>query len=164
MSNITTGKILVSQQSSTQVLKDEATGQHALYALFSFTPGDTISDFSAGSVHDTPSYLTIQTGPDEHITLQPDFLQYVNHSCDPNVFFDTDNMRLICIQPVAAGDELRFFYPSTEWEMAQPFVCNCGCNNCLQLITGAAQLSAGSLSLYQTSSFIKRQLLQQGSL
>ena len=81
-----------------------------------------------------------------------------NHSCDPNVFFDTTKMEVVCMKQIQPGEELRFFYPSTEWEMDQPFVCNCGSSNCLQLINGAAHLSDETLAQYRLSDFIKRQV------
>lgn len=30
------------------------------------------------------------------------------------------------LRDIQPGDELSFFYPSTEWEMAQGFECKCG--------------------------------------
>lgn len=163
-SSIAPGKLLVSQHGMAQVWKDETTGQHSLHAAKVFSAGEVISAFAPASVHITPSYLTVQTGSQQHITLQPEFLQYVNHSCQPNVFFDTDAMQLVCLEDVLPGEEFRFFYPSTEWDMAQPFVCNCGNNNCLQLITGAVHLSVDTLSRYRLSSFIKNQVKQKLSL
>lgn len=158
------GKILVSQHGMTQVWKDESTSQFSLHAMKLFPAGEIISAFAAGTVQPTASYLTVQLGNEKHITLQPEFLQYVNHSCDPNVFFDIDTMQLVCLKDVEPGEEFRFFYPSTEWEMAQPFVCNCGNSNCLQLITGAAHLSVDTLSRYRLSQFIKEQVKQKLSL
>jgi len=163
-SSIAPGKSLVSQHGMTQIWKDETSGQHALHAAKAFHAGETISAFTAGTIQMNPSYLTIQTGNDEHITLKPDFLQYVNHSCDPNVFFDIETMQLVCLKDVQPGEEFRFFYPSTEWEMAQPFVCNCGTGNCLQLIRGATHLSIDTLSHYRLSPFIKEQVKSKLSL
>jgi hypothetical protein len=45
--------------------------------------------------------------------LNPEWLQYINHSCDPNVAFDTAAFKLIALKDVKPGDELCFFYPST---------------------------------------------------
>lgn len=143
------------------VLKNTITGQHQLSASKPFAAGEMICDFGAGEITDTPTYLTVQLGVDRHITLKPDFLQYINHGCDPNMFFDTTTMKLVALKPIAAGEEFRFFYPSTEWEMAQPFVCQCGAPNCLQLIQGASFLSTETLSQYRLTDFIKQQLLQK---
>jgi SET domain-containing protein len=40
-------------------------------------------------------------------------MQYINHSCDPNVAFDTTAFKLVALKDIKAGDELVFFYPST---------------------------------------------------
>jgi hypothetical protein len=148
---------VISQHIFAEVVKNESTGQKSLLATVSFQPGDVITTFNAGVIQTYPTYLTVQTGIGRHITLMPEFLQYINHSCDPNVFFDTSSMQLICLKPLQPGDEMTFFYPSTEWEMAQPFVCNCGCNCCLQLINGASHLSSDTLKQYRLTDFIREQ-------
>lgn len=136
------------------------TRHHSLHSAIAFDSGDIITDFYAATTQNFPTYLTVQTGRDKHITLEPAFLQYINHSCEPNVFFDTKAMQLVCIGRLQAGDELCFFYPSTEWEMAQPFVCNCGSKNCLQLINGAAHLGMETLSRYRLTDFILQKIKQ----
>ena len=141
-----------------KVLLHKTTGQKALHATRSFYPGEVICKFRAGTTEPVPTYLTVQIADDKHITLQPEFLQYINHSCDPTVFFDTTTMELICLRPLQSGDELTFFYPSTEWEMAQPFICNCGSQDCLELINGAAQLSAKVLKKYRLTDFIRNKI------
>ena len=102
----------------------------------------------------TATYLTVQTGEDKHITLQPEFLQYINHSCYPNVFFDTTAMQLVALKEIQPGDELMFFYPSTEWDMSQPFDCFCGTTQCLHRIQGAAYLSDEEAKGYRLTDFI----------
>jgi hypothetical protein len=150
-------KQVISQHIFAEVLQNNSTGQKSLHATVSLQTGEVIAPFSAGVTQDYPTYLTVQTGIDKHITLMPEFLQYINHSCDPNVFFDTASMQLICLKPLQPGDEMTFFYPSTEWDMAQPFVCNCGSSRCLQLINGASHLSANTLKQYTLTDFITEQ-------
>ena len=152
---------VISHHQFADVWLNSSTNQRSLHATVAINPGDVIHHFYAGSTHKHATYLTVQTGVDKHITLQPEFLQYINHSCDPNVFFDTTAMQVICIKPLQPGDELRFFYPSTEWEMAQPFVCNCGSRDCHQLINGAAHLSPETLSKYRLTDFIQAQAKQK---
>jgi hypothetical protein len=151
---------VISRHAFGDVLLNTSTRQKCLSATRSIQRGETLCRFHAGSTQSFATYLTVQTGKDTHITLQPEFLQYINHSCEPNVFFDTTNMELVCLKTVGPGDELTFFYPSTEWDMAQPFVCNCGSKKCLQLINGASHLSAKTLKQYQLTDFIKQQLKQ----
>lgn len=143
------------------VLLNKETNQRSLHSAAVFFPGDVICAFGANSVQTTATYLTVQTDADRHITLTPEFLQYINHSCSPTVFFDTALMQLFCLRQVQPGDEFTFFYPSTEWEMAQPFVCNCGSVDCIQLVNGASHLSVATLSAYKLTDFIKKQLRQK---
>jgi hypothetical protein len=97
-------------------------------------------------------------GANQHILLFPEHLQYINHSCDPNVFFDTSSLVILALRDIAEGEEISFFYPSTEWEMDQPFTCHCGSAKCLGQIRGAAYLPAETLQQYQLSEFIQQQL------
>lgn len=146
------------------VLLNKETNQRSLLAAVSFAPGDVICNFGAATTQSFATYLTVQTGADRHIILSPEFLQYINHSCSPTVFFDTTTMQLVCLQAMQPGNEFTFFYPSTEWEMARPFVCNCGCASCLQLINGASHLSVETLSKYKLTDFIRQQVKQKLSL
>lgn len=154
----TTKQLTISQHGFAVVLQAAESGARFLYSTQAFTPGDIICPFSAAGVFDKPSYLTVQTGDDRHITLTPSFLQYVNHSCQPNAFFDTTAMQLVCIAPIAAGEQFTFFYPSTEWEMAQPFACQCGTEACIGQITGASQIDKEILSRYRLTEYILSKL------
>jgi SET domain len=135
-----------------------ANDQNALFALRPFQAGEVIADFSAGTISGEPTYLTVQVGIDKHITLQPEFLQYINHSCDPNVFFNTTTMQLMALKELHADDELVFFYPSTEWRMTQSFCCYCGSPKCIGDIKGAAYLSSDLQLQYQFTDFIQSRL------
>ena len=127
----------------------------ALFAQTSFLDGEVIIAFQAKEILKSPTYLTVQIGAHNHITLVPEFLQYINHSCDPNIVFDVDQMVIRAIKNIETGEELKFFYPSTEWEMDQPFICNCGSAQCLGLISGASGLDPASKLRYQVSQYIK---------
>lgn len=136
----------------------ESSSGKSLHALQSFAPGDVISPFDASFVSTKPSYLTVQVGYRKHITLLPQFLQYINHSCKPNAFFDTTAMQLVALSPIQPGDEFSFFYPSTEWDMAQPFQCHCGQAGCLGMISGAAFIPEEILRQYRLTDFIQGKL------
>ena len=137
--------------------------QNALFALQSFQPGEMIAEFWAGTIAAEPTYLTVQIDIGKHITLQPEFLQYINHSCDPNVFFDTTHMRVVALRPITAGEELTFFYPSTEWQMTQSFNCYCGSPHCLGDIRGASYLTEEVWKKYRLSDFIQQQLVKRAT-
>ncbi len=155
---------VISDHSFAKVLLNKSTGQKSLNASVHFSPGDVLSEFSAGITQSYATYLTVQTGADKHITLVPEFLQYINHSCAPTAFFNTTTMELICLKALQPGDEITFFYPSTEWEMAQPFDCNCGKPECLHLINGASHLTIETLSKYKLTDFIRQMITKKLSL
>jgi hypothetical protein len=46
---------------------------------------------------------------------------------------------------LSIGQELTFFYPSTEWDMAQGFDCFCGTKTCRGFISGAKNMTSQQL-------------------
>ncbi len=138
-------------------------GQNALFALRSYQPGEVIADFFVGTISAEPTYLTVQVGFRKHITLQPEFLQYINHSCDPNVFFNTTTMELVALKELQQEEEMVFFYPSTEWRMTQSFDCYCGSPSCIGQIRGATFLSSEAQQKYCLTDFIQQQLAKRSS-
>jgi len=153
----------VSQHGIAEVRQRLSNGQQALFASKAFNEGETISLFSAGIISPAPTYLTVQIDLEKHITLQPEFLQYINHSCAPNAFFDTRSMQLIALKNIRVNEEITFFYPSTEWEMAQPFHCFCGRSQCLGEIKGAAFVAENILKQYRLTHFIQQQLAKRST-
>jgi SET domain len=135
--------------------------ENALFTTQSFQPGEVIADFSAGTIAAEPTYLTVQVGIRKHITLQPEFLQYINHSCEPNVFFNTTTMQLVALKEIGTEEEMTFFYPSTEWKMTQAFNCYCGSRDCIGKIKGAAFLSKEAQEKYCLTDFIQQQLAKR---
>jgi hypothetical protein len=149
---------LLSNHNIVEVVLNKKTNQRLLRSLVPFKKGDVITTFSASSVFEKPNHLTVQIDHNKHIELFPDFLQYTNHSCSPNVFYNTTSMQLIAIDQIKVGDEICFFYPSTEIDMAQPFICGCGSLCCLREIKGAMHLDGEQLKKYVLSDFVRNQL------
>ena len=127
-------------------------------------------------------YSTVQISRNQHIRLNSDLL-YCNHSCDPNVRFVTSTLaqestqhtatseppvagaiEVWSIKDIPAGEELRFFYPSTEWDMAQPFACSCGADRCLGRVAGAKDLPTETLKGYWLSAHIESLLAERDGL
>ena len=146
--------ILISQHEDIEVMQNKDNEQKSLFAACDFNVGDTIATFDASKIVDTPNYLTVQISETKHIHLFPEYLQYINHSCEPNVLFNTTTMQLECLTNIAIGDEITFFYPATEWEISQKFNCHCGKPTCVGLIQGAAELPIELLKKYKLSDFI----------
>lgn len=145
---------MLSKHGFADIMQNNQSGEKSLHAAAFFDACDVICDFNAEKTLSSPTYLTVQIGDEKHIILQPEFLQYTNHSCAPNVFFDTNAMKLIALNEIQPGDELLYFYPSTEWAMTQPFECFCGTKHCLHRIQGASYLTEKEVSQYQFTPFI----------
>lgn len=151
---------IISNHEFAEVRQKILNNQNALFTLRAWEPGEVVADFSAGTISSEPTYLTVQLATGKHITLRPEFLQYINHSCDPNVFFDTTLLQLVALRPIQSGEEFVFFYPSSEWKMTQSFHCYCGSPRCIGEIKGAAFLSKDILPQYRFTDFIHSQLAE----
>lgn len=134
------------------------TKEKSLHAAVAYNKDYVFATFEALHKLPRPNKYTVQVNDNLHVTLYPEFLQYINHSCNPNIFFDTTKMELSCLRDIAAGVEFTFFYPSTEWAMAAPFTCFCGGNNCFHEIQGASFLPQGILADYKFTDFIMLKL------
>ncbi len=131
-------------------------GRRALFSKANFEPGEAISSFGASQVLAQADRYTVQAATaGRHIILEPEFLLYINHNCRPNVFFDMASMQLKAVTPIRKGEEITFFYPSTEWSMAEAFECHCESADCLGAIQGAAYLDEETLKRYDLADHIK---------
>lgn len=142
----------------TEIRECPTTGSKSLHATVEFSSQQIISNFGAKEVHERPNYLTLQISDRQHIIVSPEPLQYINHSCNPNVFFDTKQSVLRAIRKIEIGEELTFFYPSTEWSMAQGFDCICQSKDCLGQIQGAIHLPINIARKYKLSQHIQQKL------
>jgi hypothetical protein len=141
-----------------EVRRDPITGFKGLFSNRSFGAGETMETFKVKSLRNYPTYLTVQIDATTHFEFDPEFLQYMNHHCDPNVYLNLEELSIVAQKPIEAGDELTFFYPSTEWKMDRPFQCQCGSDNCFGTISGAHAISAEQLSNYKLSPYIQQKL------
>ena len=82
----------------------------------------------------------------------------MNHSCNPSAIVDVANMEVRAETAIAQGQPVTFFYPSTEWDMAQPFQCNCGAKECLGTVVGSKHLPRHILRGYFLNQHIKQLL------
>lgn len=133
-------------------------GQKSLHATARFEPNEIVVSFELDKILIEPNYLSIQADENKHCMINPEYLHYINHGCDPNVFFDMDKMQLSCIRSIKIGDEFTFLYPSTDWQMIQQFKCNCNSLECLGSIRGASYLTRQQLQKYKLSSFINQKI------
>jgi len=118
--------------------------QSSLKAVRSFKLGEIICFLTAAKPVAQRTWATVQCGDSEDLELNSD-LVYVNHSCEPNIAFDVSHpdrsqWHARALREISAGDTLTFFYPSTEWDMRQPFECSCGTKSCMRHIAGASRM------------------------
>ncbi|KAJ3158511.1 hypothetical protein HDU86_002736 [Geranomyces michiganensis] len=90
-------------------------------------------------------WSSVQIDTDRHIELHSE-LVFMNHSCDPSANIETESMHVVAARDLKEGDELTFFYPSSEWEMSQPFACWCGAEKCIKQVSGAKDVPADGLA------------------
>ncbi|AFR96918.1 hypothetical protein C343_05046 [Cryptococcus neoformans C23] len=134
-----------------------------LVALRDFAPNELITPLTNISLAPEKAYSSVQfgPGPSDHLELNSDLL-FMNHSCSP-----TTEVHLPPLRPnewavyasskgIKKGDSLEFFYPSTEWDMAQGFDCACGSDICLGKVNGAKYASLKEL---QARGYINEHIL-----
>lgn len=124
-------------------------GMQRVIATEAIAAGGVVLEFT-GELVERASRYSLQVGEDVHL-LAPEgdeggdgggryAWRYLNHSCDPNA--KMVGMRLVAVRGIGRGDEVTFDYNTTEWEMAEPFVCGCGvCGG--REIGGYSRLSEG---------------------
>jgi hypothetical protein len=123
-----------------------------------YKKGETICPIPTESLYNKPNQFTVQIGRDRHVEVKE--LASMNHSCNPNTFLDTTRMLVFAARDIAAGEELTFFYPSTEWEMASPFICLCGAANCIHVVAGARFLPLSTLEQHFLNRHIRELMIE----
>ena len=101
-----------------------------------------------------PSYRTIQVGLCTHI--EGPLLVFMNHSCRPSAIVVTRELAVRAWTALKFGEEVTFFYPSTEWRMVRPFACLCGAPDCIKHVAGAEDLSIDLLAHYHMNPHIRK--------
>ena len=128
-----------------------------IVSLVDREPGSVLIKIEGTLVASERAYTSVQVSEDADIELNSE-LVYCNHSCDPSVVFDMgkSEVRIVEKRPLRKGDDITFFYPSTEWDMEQPFRCQCGKSSCVGTIKGAKYLSDVTLEMYWLNAHIER--------
>jgi len=123
-----------------------------------YTKGEIICPIPTESLYNKPNRFTVQVGRERHVEVKE--LSSMNHSCNPNTFLDTTRMLVFAARDIAAGEELTFFYPSTEWEMSSPFICLCGATNCIHVVAGARFLPLSTLENHFLNRHIRELMIE----
>lgn len=139
-----------------KVVHGEGDFSSKLISLVDREPGARLCAIEGAVLVNQRAYTSVQVSEDCDMELKSD-LVFCNHSCNPSVVFDTAKLEVrVGDRPLKQGQDVTFFYPSTEWDMTQPFECNCGAEKCLGLVRGAQHLEDGVLQRYWLNPHIRR--------
>jgi hypothetical protein len=123
-----------------------------------YKKGEIICEIPTEALYEAPNQFTVQIGVDQHVEVKE--LASMNHSCNPSTILDTTRMLVFATRDLNPGDELTFFYPSTEWEMSSPFICLCGAPNCIHVVAGARFLPLSTLENHFLNHHIRELMIQ----
>jgi len=109
-----------------------------LFAAQAFAANETILRFT-GPLIGLDAFIAmgeaeeanpLQVCPTDYIDLEPPGV-FGNHSCEPNAGI-RDDVVLVALRPIAAGEEVRCDYSTTMWEDDEPWtmLCRCGTASC----------------------------------
>src|ERR1051325_11531626 len=71
-----------------------------------YQKGEIICEIPTEKLFDKANRYTVQISQTKHTEVGK--LSALNHSCDPNVILDTENLQMIACRDIAEGEELSF--------------------------------------------------------
>jgi SET domain-containing protein len=89
------------------------------------------------------SKKAIQIDADLYLDPKHHVWGFLNHSCEPNTMFDSENFQIFAIRDIMAGEEITYNYCTTEFDLLaknEHFSCRCGSKNCIGTISGFKHL------------------------
>jgi hypothetical protein len=114
--------------------------------------GDIVAFAMAGRPVARTEYETIdwasytgrimQIGEDTFLEGKGDVVDFINHSCEPNVGFDPSGQYFVALRDLTKGEEVFFDYSTSEDEAGWSVPCSCGSVQCRGTITSLRDLPA----------------------
>lgn len=92
--------------------------------------GEVFYRIPTDSISSTPKTRFARIGENCYVN-DPEILNYINHSCDPNIEIDLSGPEpsLVAIVDIKPGSEITCDYNVTEID-GKRVKCNCGSNDC----------------------------------
>ena len=112
----------------------------SLIALAPIEKDELLIQFN-GTLLPHPTKNSLQIDEGKHLEGPGEIDDCLNHSCTPNGYIEFSTLSFRAIHDVIAGEELTFNYLTTEWDMANKFLCDCGSATCVHEIKGFRYLS-----------------------
>ena len=120
--------------------------QWGVFAHRPYTKGSIVisSNLAADTNQPNPKATScshsIQTNFNEHILMDLP-AQFLNHSCDPNIgvavkLNEAGSYDFVALRDIQEGEEVRFDYETTEYEVGAFEDCMCGADICRGTIKG----------------------------
>lgn len=78
---------------------------------------------------------------EDHWVLVKDTSERLNHSCDPNLWWEGDG-KLVARRDIKTGEELAYDYSTSDIDERSmpPMKCSCGAKNCRGVVTARDML------------------------
>ncbi len=125
-----------------------ASGSYCLVST-SVVPAGARLFWIDGRESSQPSRYSVQVDRDLHVQVDPErpleeildlySWRYMNHSCEPNTI--VRGREFIALRDIERGEAITFNYNTSEYDMAEPFACQCGSARCEGTIRGFRHLS-----------------------
>lgn len=136
-----------------------------VFAARKFLPSEEILRFK-GTEIDLSTVLTkgqhagdpLQIGFDLYLDLEPPG-NLVNHSCEPNAGI-SHNSTLIAIREIGKGEEIFYDYSTTMGDGGWTMVCECGSENCRNIITDFRHLPLPLQKSYLDARIVQSYLVE----
>lgn len=103
-------------------------------------PGEAVLSLEGATLQDAPGLHTWFAGAGGHRSPSDDIDDFIAHSCEPSCRLDTTSWSIRSLYQLGVGDEITVDYNSTEWKLAEPFVCSCGAEACVGHVSGLQAL------------------------
>ena len=140
-------------------------GGHGVFVLEPVVTGARILEFvgprvgrrvveRAAAAGDGDGFL--QIGEHEFYALSGGADDFVNHSCAPNTFIESEAglFYLVAIRAIAASEELHFDYGMTQIAFPFRFNCRCGAAACRGPIGNYDEIPSALLDEYRAKSMV----------
>lgn len=102
-----------------------------------------------GEITTTPTRYTVQLDAHRHVdmpagcsleqVLDRYYWRFMNHACEPSAVIR--DRQVLALRPIPAWSQVTFHYATTEYDMAEPFTCECGGERCDGVVQGFRHLS-----------------------
>ncbi len=127
-------------QVSTKVAAQENDTSKTLVAIKAISKNEEILKFT-GHIVESPTKYTLQISRNKHLESDNTSNDFLNHSCNPNTYICFEGLNLRALRDISPGERLTFNYLTTEWDMANKFICSCKEKNCFGFIAGFKYLT-----------------------